>query len=273
MNIMLPTNKKPFRLFVTIKANRTVKMRIVVKDTRKPSTYYLNRTCDMVAGLKRQFVLKFPLSPEVMEISIFNQYNGNFQNDEDGSFTITEFKPDKLKTCPLWEDKLTHSFINFAEEFSENGSVLSAGNKHPHVYRSNDGKFTIDYYGVIHDNGRAVSTPARIGHNRGIIELSKKAFLGYTVPMRMIILLHEFSHKWKNPKIGRPIGYETGADINALKIYLSLGFPEIEAHRAFLTVFRNAKGEENHKRYKIINDFITKFNAGMIEGSCERNKA
>jgi hypothetical protein len=272
MNIMLPTNKKPFRLFVTVVANRNLTLRLVAKDTRKPSTYYLNRTCAMRAG-SRQFVMKFPLSPDVMRISIFNQMNGNYDMDEDTSFTITEFKPDRLKTCPLWEDKLTYSFINFAQDFAENASVYSAGDKHPHIYRSNDGRFTIDYYDIIRDNGTPTSTPARIGHNRGIIELSKNAFMNYTVPMRMIILLHEFSHKWKNPQIGREIGYETGADINALKIYLSLGYPEIEAHRAFLNVFRKADGEGNHKRYKIINDFITKFNQGLIEGSCERNVA
>ena len=96
------------------------------------------------------------------------------------------------------------------------------------------------------------------------IALSKSKFIGYTVPMRLIILLHEFAHKYLNPKIDKPINYETGADIQALYIYLGKGWSPFEAHKSFLYVFRTASSEENHKRYKIINDFISKYDRGEI---------
>jgi hypothetical protein len=109
-----------------------------------------------------------------------------------------------------------------------------------------------------------LTTPARIGHNTGIIEVSKNKFMQYTIPMRLIILLHEFSHKYLNPKIDKPISYETGADIQGLYVYLGKGWSPYEAHKTFLQVFKNANNEPNHKRYKIINDFIAKYEKGQI---------
>jgi hypothetical protein len=37
-----------------------------------------------------------------------------------------------------------------------------------------------------------------------------------------------------------------------------------EAHKTFLQVFRNANNDPNHKRYKIINDFISKYEKGLV---------
>jgi hypothetical protein len=264
MDFRIPANKLPFSLIVKVKSKSPETIRIKAKDNRKPSTLYINRK-GVVNG-EREFELKFPLSPSSLIVSVFNEKNGNFPSNEDSSFEVSEIKVEKLKTYELWTTEESRNFIQFAKEFAENASVLSSGSTTPHIYRSNDAKFTIDYYDIIRDKvtGKKLSTPARIGHNSGIIEVSKKHFLSYTVPMRMVILLHEFAHKFLNPTIGRPISYETGADIQALNIYLSLGFSELEAHQAFLYVFKNADTEENHKRYKIINDFITKFNKGQV---------
>jgi hypothetical protein len=90
--------------------------------------------------------------------------------------------------------------------------------------------------------------------------------------MRMVILLHEFSHKYINPKLNRDIGDEVSADINALNIYLSLGYPLIEAQYAFLKVFRGANNELNKRRYLILNDFMTKFHKGELENKCRISK-
>jgi hypothetical protein len=259
MNFHVPSSKLPFTLVVKIKTNQSETIRLKAKDTRKPATYYVNRK-GVVSG-EREFELKFPLSPPKLIVSIYNEANGNFPGNEDGSFEVVSVKVDKLKVFDLWTNEETRNFVQLAKEFAENATILSSGINNPHTYRSNDYKFTIDYYDIIKDkaSGKYLTTPARVGHTSGIIEVSKKHFVKYTVPMRMIILLHEFAHKFLNPTIGRPISYETGADIQGLNIYLSLGFSEIEAHQAFLYVFKDANNAENHKRYKIINDFITKF--------------
>ena len=110
------------------------------------------------------------------------------------------------------------------------------------LFASKNKEFKIKYYPVIKDymSGNVLNTPARIGHKTGIIEVSKRKFDAYTIPMRMIILLHEFSHKYKNPTMGLEISNEIGADINALYIYLGLGFSKIDAIHVFANVFLKA---------------------------------
>ena len=263
-----PTNKIPFTLVIGIKTNSPQQIKFLAKDSKKPMTYYVNHKG--VAKGYREFELKFPQVPENLSVAVFNTANGNFPDASDTSFRITRFEAIPLKKNPIWFSKEEDSFIKFARRFCEDASILSAttiknGKKVPSVYRSDDNIFSINYYDVIQDkNGKIINTPARVGHHSGTIDVSKEAFLRYTVPMRMIILLHEFSHKWENPKNGRKINYETGADIAALYMYLSLGYSEIEAHQAFLTVFKGANNEGNHKRYKIIRDFIDKYNKGQL---------
>lgn len=270
------TNKRPVTITIGVKTNSPQLIRIVASDLDKQKTYptfYENRK-DILNGY-REYEVKMPLSPTNTLLSVFNVANGLMRNGEDRSFKITKLQIGNVKMCPIWMSPETVSFLKFAKKFAENASNFTAGDRVPHIYRSEDGKFTIDYYLRIRDRktGRFVSTPARIGHSTGVIEVSKKSFLRYTVPMRIIILLHEFSHKWLNPTIGRDISYETGADINALNIYLSEGFPDIEAHQAFLYVFKDANNESNHKRYKIIKDFIDKFSIGLVQKCFVKNSS
>jgi hypothetical protein len=269
MQLLLPTNKVPFSLVLGIKTTKLEKIRVQVSDNRKPNTYYINRQID-VDGY-RELNLNFPQSPPAMVLTVFNSKNGNLATNQDKSFIIDKFEPENLEHCPIWMKNDTASFVKFAQEFSENASILSAGKFKPSIYRSDDAKFHIDYYNRIFDrqSKKFLNTPARIGHTSGIIEVAKDDFLKYTVPMRMIILLHEYAHKYLNPTVNKPIAYETGADINALHIYLALGYPPSEAHFAFLHVFKDSNNEQNAKRYHIIKDFIDKFTKGEIEGSCK----
>lgn len=266
---MLPTNKVPFSLALGIKTSKPEKIVVRVSDNRKPHTYYISRK--IAINGYRELNLNLPQCPTACVLTIYNASNGNKATHQDKSFKIERLEAENLEHCPIWMKGDTASFVKFAQEFSENASILSAGKYSPSIYRSDDAKFHIDYYDQIYDKHtkKFLSTPARIGHTSGIIEVSKKDFLGYTVPMRMIILLHEYAHKYLNPTINKPIAYETGADINALHIYLALGYPPSEAHYSFLEVFKDANNEANTKRYLIIKDFIHKFTNGEIEGSCK----
>ena len=73
-----------------------------------------------------------------------------------------------------------------------------------------------------------------------------------TIPMRMSILLHEFSHFYLN----KDVANETEADLNALKIYLSLGYPYIEAHKSFIHTFKGNQTLQNKMRYEEIKKFV-----------------
>jgi hypothetical protein len=271
MQILIQTYNVPFSILVGIKTfqNECIVIQAFT-IVNKIKTFYVNRKAN-INGY-RELELKFPQVPAKLYINIFNKKNGLLLNNEDGSFIIEKFKSIDLKTRPIWLSEKDKEFIKFAQFFCENASYLSASNivngkEIPSIYSSDDGTFNIAYYDEIKDknSGRKLNTPARIGHTTGIIEVSKKDFLKYTVPMRMIILLHEYSHKWKNPENGNEIGYETGADINALNIYLSLGYSEIEALQAFLYVFKGAATDGNHKRYLIIRDFVRKFLSGELK--------
>ena len=46
-----------------------------------------------------------------------------------------------------------------------------------------------------------MGTPARIGRRTGVIQVNKTQFEAFTIPMRMAILLHEFSHFYLNEKM------------------------------------------------------------------------
>jgi len=269
MLFTIPSNKLPFSLVVGIRTTSPQEIKIVARDYSKPNSDYIVRKA-IVNGF-RLFTLKFPLSPTTMSLFIFNTRNGNLKNDQDPTFKIVDLSVQKLKTCPMWQSDDISSFVEFAEEFCQNAGVISAGDVKPCIYRSNNGKFCIDYYKKIPNKQAGfgfVSTPARVGHSSGIIEVSQADFLKYSIPMRFAILCHEFSHKYQNGLVNRATGDEIGADIFGANIFLSRGFSSLEFLMAFAIVFRTANNSFNAKRLKIITDFTRKFANGQLANNC-----
>jgi hypothetical protein len=113
---------------------------------------------------------------------------------------------------------------------------------------------------IIDSKGKELTTPARISRMTGRIQVSKKHFDEYTVPMRFAILCHEFAHFYVNEDMTD----ESEADINGLLIYLGLGYPRIEACEAFLEVFEHYPSQENKRRYDKIKNFIDNFEKDNI---------
>jgi len=105
---------------------------------------------------------------------------------------------------------------------------------------------------IIGNKGNVLKTPARISTSNGRIQISQEAYIPFTVPMRMAILLHEFSHYYLNSDISD----EVEADLNALTIYLGLGYPIKEAYAAFGETFIGSPTPLNKSRYDIIDTFI-----------------
>ena len=101
-------------------------------------------------------------------------------------------------------------------------------------------------------NNKVISTPARISQVSGKIEVSAKQFVPYTIPMRMAILLHEYSHF----NLNKEPSNEEEADKNGLKLYLALGYPKIDAYNVFLNVFRRSPSLQNKDRYDRLDSFI-----------------
>jgi hypothetical protein len=251
------SNNEKFSLNVTIKCNGEKTFGVIAEDNGKPNSEYANR--ELKINGSRTIYLSFPVSPKQLQIKIWNCNDAN-----DNDFTV-EFEKKELKTYDIWTDEETREFLTLCIHFSQVCGFERASQK-GRIFTTEDKKFIIKFFDVITDvaSGKKLSTPARIGHNTGIIETAKYKFDNYTIPMRVIILLHEFSHKYKNPKLGLDVSNEIGADVNALYIYLGLGFSKIDAICVFANVFLKAQTKGNIERMRKIMDYIQKFESGQF---------
>lgn len=249
MHFDINTERKPVTIAVILQAQKPVKVSIIARDSAKPNTFYIKRSA-YIKGVKT-IELPLPVSPEKLSVTVVNS-----NTKTDSGIQVKKIYKTKLKTWQVALTKKTTEFIKFAEQFSENAGILSAG-----IYGSDKGNFTIKYFNVIKlKDGRNSTTPARINNQTGVIEVSRKYFVPYTIGMRMIILLHEYAHFYLNKNIQN----EIQADLNGLYIYLGLGYSRVEAHRAFLSVFSLADTKQNEQRYQFIKEYIKKFDAGKI---------
>ena len=240
-----------FCLYITITCKGTKKFRAWAEDYGKKNSKYVDREIEVKE--KRTIFFSFPISPKKMFIGVLN-----CENVKDEEFKV-EIMQGPLKTYNIWIDSNTQEFLKLATHFSQVCGFTET-NENGRLFKTDNNKFSIKYFDIIKDaSGQVLNTPARIGHKTGIIETAKVKFDFYTVPMRMIILLHEFSHKYKNPKMGLEISNETGADINALYIYLGLGYSKLDAICVFANVFLKAQSSSNIDRMRKIMDYIQKF--------------
>lgn len=256
-NKVYDSNNEKFSLYITLKCEGEKEFGVIAQDYGKPNSEYANRIVP-VKG-ERTIYLSFPVSPKKIELKVWNT-----KNPQDTDYTIVLDKKE-LKSYNIWMDAETKEFLNLAILFSQTCGFENAS-RSGRLFTTPDRKFKIKFFDVIYDvkSGKVMNTPARIGHNTGTIEVAKAKFDSYTIPMRMIILLHEFSHKYRNPKLGLDISNEIGADVNALYIYLGLGFSKIDAICVFANVFLKAQTKGNIERMRKIMDYIQRFESGQF---------
>jgi hypothetical protein len=244
----IQTNKEPVSIFLTVNVPQPSKVRIACVDPYKKSTFYTDRWSNVSSS--GEFEIRMPQSPDKSLLLVQNlTYPDKIKLSDVKQTKLKQYLPcvtSSIKIKPF----LVKSFLKFARQFAENASILDVG-----TFYSDDGRFRIEYLPSIYDEGRELNTPARISNTNGVMEISKKHFFKYTVPMRMAILLHEFSHF--NLNIVQKDEIE--ADLNALKIYMGLSYPTIEAHKSFLHVFRKSPSDQNKERYEYLKAFIDNF--------------
>jgi len=244
----LTLNEQPTKLKIVIETKFKEKIWIQVRDANRKNTYYTKRY-GFVDG-KEEFVVLMPQAPMEAIVMVFNDNNGMIRNDS--SFKVSEVVATPYKVPRYNFSKKTQAFVKFAQEFSDACGYLSSSPQGD-VYMSNNGKYRIDYFDQIRNvNGVVLKTPARISQVNGRIEVSAEQFRGMTIPMRMAILLHEYSHFYlnKNPS------NEVEADLNGLNIYLKLGYPKIDIYNVFLNVFKSAPSEPNKRRFEKLDKFV-----------------
>jgi hypothetical protein len=258
MKVIAHTKDKPCTIMIRIAVRSPKKMYIKVIDPSRPNTVFTNRYC--LVNQQEDLFVRMPITSEKCEVIVKSDEELN--GDVDKGYKIVDMKKLPLKrklTAFNHANPTIQKFVRFAEEFCAKAGYISAKGS---VYTSDDGKFRIDYLDeIVDESGTALKTPARISRSMGIIEVSKKKFQTYTIPMRMAILLHEFSHYYLNTDMAN----ETEADLNGLLIYLGLGYPRIDAYNVFTQVFITSPNEANHNRMKIIDDFIRNFENKHVE--------
>jgi hypothetical protein len=259
MNLGIETRYEELSLAIYVKTLRPTKIRLQVYDSERPKSVFTNRYKTIKGG--EVFYVRMPLSPNKAIISVYNDEKGNLRKGQDNSFVITEVKKmplEKRTDVGDIRNVKVANFVDFIQRFCFNSSYLNIDQ----TYQSKAGEYLIEYLSVIKSskNGKELKTPARISKTNGRIQVAKEQFDEYTIPMRIAILLHEFSHFYLNEDMDD----ETEADLNGLLIYLGLGFPRIEGYQAFLEVFQDTPTIENKKRYDVINKFIRDFESNKV---------
>lgn len=246
---------QPVMLEVTLEGAAEGLLKFMVIDPEKRDTAYQMRLCELKKGAQKLYV-RMPLSPKRAQILMWRANDPKTKGTLLPEVRITQVTkkalPQRLD-LPLLEDATVASFLKFSEEFSQKAGYISASGS---IYKSDDDKFTIVYFDTINGSeGKPINTPARVNQNTGVIEISAQKFRQYSIPMRMAILLHEFSHYWLN----KDMSSETEADLNALQIYLGLGYPRLDATNVFLNVFMGSPSEANKERWQAIKAYINNF--------------
>jgi hypothetical protein len=254
----VPTRNEELTLLVTVKTDRPEKICLKVYDSEKKNTVFTDRW-KTVNG-ETTFFVRMPVSGNYALVEIWNDKYGKDVEAKKSGFTVKNVEKTMLEKkvdVVDFSNPLVSSFVNFATRFCYNAGELKSG-----TYVSENKKFVIEYLPTIqsNQNGKELNTPARISKTTGRIQVSMKQFIPMTVPMRMAILLHEFSHYYINDKMED----EFEADLNGLLIYLGLGYPRIEAHQSFTKTFIGYPSELNKKRYDNINKFIEDFEKNKI---------
>lgn len=248
------SDNKKFCLYLQISCKNKARKRLRVwaEDLGKRNSKYADR--DIFIEGNRTIHFNFPVSPKKIFIGV---RNADQLNDPDIEVVLIE---GALKTYNIDIDAQAERFLKLAIPFCQTCGFETA-TPAGRVWQSSDDEFKIKFFDVIRDGltGGVLTTPARIGHSTGKIDVSKSKFDTYTIPMRLIILLHEYSHKYRNPKIGLEISNEFGADINALYYYLGLGFSKIDCICVFMNVFLAAQTPGNLERKRKIMNYISRF--------------
>ena len=238
MNFSLYTGKKSALCTLEVLSDIPLPIRVEVLNPNKAYTKYTDRT-HTLTNKKSVFYIRMPQTPEYVVVKV----------NPSQSITKLEMLGSNLRIVPpklsplyaalsvkKWtgaDSQKAKKFMEFAQPFCENAGILSSADS---IYVSNDWKFRIDYKDVLMDQGKPSSTPARIESDTGRIEINKSRFQNYTVPERMAILLHEFSHFYLNNKMNN----EMEADKNAFFIYLGMGYPRIDGLNAFNEIFKTS---------------------------------
>jgi hypothetical protein len=246
----IPSNNERFKIKLTVLAKMPFQLGIRVFDPRYANSYYFRRKAAFAkANTKREFVIALPVSPEVLEMEVYDK-----NATEDDAFEIKNVTIEKMPAIAMWATDEQHRFLEFAIQFAQ-----KAGYVPPGFYESPDHEFLFQYLSAITDPfGTELITPARTHRKMPRVQISQRLFKSYTIPIRVAILAHEGCHWFLNTRS------QTTADLCGMKQYLDYGFPTIEAVYAVTKVFgKNPEmvGASQIERTEDVINFIENYRA------------
>ena len=250
--IKINTNFDPLIYQISVKTESVQPIRVIAYDANQTTTVFSDRIKNVDGDYS--FYIRMPQTGLNTEIIVFNNNVGVIPNGMDTTFTVTKscklpFEHDLISLIDL--NSSERSFIEFAQRFSYNANSMDTG-----VYKSDDGKFTIELLDqIVDENGEVIPTSFRISVSDGTIQASKEMIRHYTVPIIFFLLLHEYSHYYKNHDIDN----ELEADLNGLNIYLGMGYPYIDVLWGLAYTFEGNKTYQNEMRWEYCNKYIEDF--------------
>lgn len=222
MILPIPSHKQPLTLVFTLEATAPVSLGITAYDPRYRHTYYFRRKVKLTKGQTREIALALPVTPERLEVSLFNKATLC-----DQGFRVLDLKCQKLELAPLWRTPEQHRFMDFAIGFAQKAGYIPTG-----FYDSPKGEFLFQYVPTItNSQGKELVTPARTSRAMPRVQISQRLFKGFTIPVRVAILAHEGCHWFLNTRSQKQ------ADLCGIRHYLEYGFPKIEAVYAATKIF------------------------------------
>lgn len=259
MRFELYPYSKPFNMILSIRVLRPMRLRLSLFDS-ETKRLYIDRNLRL--NKSQKVLIKVPFAPDELTAELVdrNLPRGN------SAFSIEEIKVIPDTKCPIDLTENDRAFIRFAKWFSTECSRLQAGQKG--TLYSSEG-YSILFVDEIIEGGVEQTTPARISRNSGVIEVSKRRTTDFSVPMLIVMLLHEYAHKFKNKEYGKQDSNELTADLIACHIALNLGFDPQEVLSAFVSVFSKKDTDLNRKRMAAIKEFIGIFR-GNESKRCKR---
>jgi len=239
MKFDIKTRHSPTQVLLTVTVATPTVVRILAFDRDFPKTILFDRTA--LNNGSDQCLVKMPLTGKAISLMVIN--NSPSATDNDAGITVSK-KVSKLKrelTESQIHDPYFREFVKFAEQFSYNAQYLPTGK----TYESAHKHYAIKYVDTIMSkDGTPMTTPARIKMDSGFIEFSKNRLADMSVPAILAVALHEFSHNFLNTNEES----EEEADLNSLITYLGLGFPLVEAYKAWDNIYQYTNTELNRQR-------------------------
>ncbi|TGV03632.1 hypothetical protein [Flavivirga rizhaonensis] len=250
MIIPIPSNKERLTITLNIEAYHPFQLGMRVYDPDHPNTYYFRRKSTFIEGkLKRELKIPLPVSPQLLELELYNKDTG-----DDYDFKIQNFEIEKMPSGKVWATDEQHRFLEFAIQFAQKAGYVPTG-----FYDSPNHEFLFQYLPSITDAfGKELITPARTHRKMPRVQISQRMFKSYSIPIRVAILAHEGCHWFLNTRSQKT------ADLCGIKQYLDYGFPTIEAVYAVTKVFGQhpeVVGESQIQRTKDVIAFIDKYKA------------